>query len=118
MDEHGLAVSGQGYRGNVRLCSGEFMNNDSLSLEVTWSRTLQVWWSYAWRCVLLSMLLGIVLGAIGGFIVGILGRPQLGGIVGAVLGYLGWIPVSIVMLKVILKKKFKTFSIELVSSVV
>lgn len=85
------------------------------TIEVTWSHTLTVWWSYVWRCAVFSMLLGFVLGIIGGIVVGVMGKPEIGGMVGGILGYLGSIPVSIYILKTILNKKYKTFSIALVS---
>ena len=83
-------------------------------LEVTWERTLSIWWSYAWRCVLFSMLLGAFLGFCGGFIVGIAGRPDLGAAVGALLGWLGGIVMSFVVLRIVLRKSFTEFSIRLV----
>ena len=84
-------------------------------IEVTYSHTLRVWWSYVWRTVLFSAILGAVLGFIGGFIVGFMGRSDMGGLVGGVLGYLGSIPVSIWVFKKILNKKYKTFSVALVT---
>jgi ABC-type nitrate/sulfonate/bicarbonate transport system permease component len=84
-------------------------------IEVTWGTTLRVWWSYVWRSALFSMLLGFVLGLIGGIIVGIVGGThQTASNVGAILGYLGSIPVSIWVLKKILSKKYKEFSVALV----
>ena len=83
--------------------------------EVTWKRAMLVWWSYVWRCMIFSMVLGAILGAIGGVVIVIIGRPELAGVVGGVLGYLASIPVSIYVLKKILDKKYKTFSVALIS---
>lgn len=83
-------------------------------LEVTWTHTMTIWWSYAWRCLLFSMIVGAILGLIGGIIVGLAGRPDLGGQVGSVLGSIGSFPVSIFFLKKILNKKYKNFTIALV----
>jgi len=85
------------------------------TVEVTWSNTLTIWWSYIWRCILISMVVGFILGAIGGVVVGVMGKPDLGAMVGGILGYLGSIPVSIYVMKVILNKKYNKFSIALVS---
>jgi hypothetical protein len=84
-------------------------------VEVTWGTTLCVWWSYFWRVMLFSAILGAILGGIGGAIVGIVGKPELGGRVGGVLGYLGSFPVSVWVLKNILSKKYKKFSVALVN---
>jgi membrane glycosyltransferase len=67
-----------------------------------------------WRCALFTSLLGFVLGFIVGFVVTIIGRGDLSGTVGSVLGFLVSIPISIIVLKKILNKKFKDFSIVLV----
>jgi len=84
------------------------------TIEVTWNHTLSIWWSYIWRCMVFSMLVGLVLGVIGGVIVGVMGKPDMGGMVGGILGYVGSIPVSIYVMKTILNKKYKSFSIALV----
>lgn len=84
-------------------------------IEVTWGATLRVWWSYVWRTMLFSGILGCILGFIGGFVVGAMGKPELGGTVGGILGYIGSIPVSIWVLKKILNKKYKEFSVALIN---
>lgn len=84
-------------------------------VEVTWKATLVVWWSYVWRVMVFSSILGFILGFVGGFIVAMIGRPDLSGITGGILGYIGSIPISIWVLKKILNKKYKNFSVALVS---
>lgn len=79
------------------------------TLDVTWGRTATIWWGYLWRSLLWSTLLGAVLGGIGGVVFAIMGRKDLSGTVGSILGQLGSIPVSFVILRVILKKEFKEF---------
>jgi len=83
-------------------------------VEVTWGTTLRVWWSYVWRTTVFSAILGFILGIIGGIVVSIMGKPELAGKVGGILGYLGSIPVSIWVLKKILDRKYKDFSVALV----
>lgn len=83
-------------------------------LDVTLEHTLSIWWSYVWRCVVFSAVAGLLLGACGGFIVGSVGRPDLGAPVGALLGWLGSVIVSFVVFKIILCKTFPGFSIKLV----
>ncbi len=84
-------------------------------IEVTWGNTLRVWWSYFLRFSLFSGILGAVLGFIGGVVVGVMGKPELGGTVGAILGRLGTFPVSIWVFKKILNKQYKTFSVALIN---
>jgi len=85
-------------------------------IEVTWGATLRVWWSYCWRVTLFSMILGFILGFIGGFVMGIMGKPEMSGMVGGILGFLGTIPLSIWVLKKILGKKYKGFSVALIQN--
>ena len=70
------------------------MNSDS-AIDITWERVLTVWWAFFWRFAIYAMVLGFVLGFVGGAIVGLLGRPDLGAPVGAVLGWLGSVPISL-----------------------
>lgn len=86
------------------------------SLELTLERVLAIWWAFVWRATLLTVLVGAFLGLVGGVIVGASGHPELGGTVGALLGWMGGIPVSIFVLRAILLKRFSGFSIRLVSS--
>ncbi len=86
------------------------MNEAEINLE----RTLSIWWSFVWRAVLLSMVVGASLGGIGGFIVGASGNPQMGASVGALLGWLGSIPVSIWALKAALSKRHGGYRLALI----
>jgi hypothetical protein len=71
---------------------------------MTLEQVLPIWWSLVWRCVVFSMVVGAVLGFCGGFILGMNGHPELAAPVGALLGWLGSIPVSIWSLKAALEK--------------
>ncbi len=83
-------------------------------IELTLERTMPIWWAFAWRAFLISMLAGLVLGAIGGFIVGVAGSPQLGGAVGSLLGLFAAIPVSIWAMKSALSKTYGIYSVVLI----
>ena len=83
-------------------------------IELTLEKTMPIWWAFAWRAVLVSMLAGFVLGAIGGFIVGVAGSPQLGGAVGSLLGFFASIPVSIWALKAAMSKTYGNYAVVLV----
>ena len=84
-------------------------------LEVTWKRTLVIWWSIAWRGILFGAIAGAVVGAIVGFILGFLGRVDLASIGGGIAGYIVAIPISIWVLKIVLSKKFSEFSLQLIA---
>lgn len=86
-----------------------------INMSVDWDATLSIWWALAWRIVLGSALLGGVLGGIGGLILGIQGRGDLARPFGQLLGNLAQIPVSMVVLRYVLKKQFRDFSIRLVA---
>ncbi len=84
-------------------------------VEVTYGNTLRVWWSFMWRASLFSVILGVVLGFIGAFTIGPFVDPETGrNIIAPILGFLGSIWVSIWVLKGILSKKYKTFSVALI----
>jgi len=104
--------------GRIEMISLENTNPEmtwSDTLEVTWSRTMKIWWSYIWRCMLFTMIPSFVLGFIGAIIFVLMGRHELVGMFTSILGSLLSIPVSIIVLKIILQKEFKEFSIYLIS---
>lgn len=85
--------------------------------EVTLDQTVSIWWSMMWRATLMGMLVGAILGFIGGYIFMAVGRPELAGIIGALLGWLASIPVSIWALRAALSKKHGGYSVALVKSI-
>src|SRR5689334_16895675 len=89
---------------------------DGNILEMTWRRTLVVWWALLWRSALFSGVLGAVLGFVGGVVVALRGRPDLSATVGRILGQLASLPVSLIVLRRILRKDFKDFSVRLIAT--
>jgi hypothetical protein len=83
-------------------------------LEVTWNRVLLIWWSLAWRSVVFGAVAGAVIGALIGAIAGILGHADKARQLGAIGGQIVSIPISWMVLKIILQKRWKEFSIALV----
>jgi len=83
-------------------------------LDVTLERVLVIWWSLVWRTLVFGIVVGAVLGFCGGFLVGFAGHPELGTAVGLILGWLGSIPLSIVLLRIVLMKKYPEFSIRII----
>jgi hypothetical protein len=89
------------------------MGKSEFASDVTWERVLSIWWAFLWRAVIYSTLIGFVLGFVGGIVVAVLGRPDLGGPVGAVLGSIGAVPVSLIVISIVLKKRYGSFSVRL-----
>lgn len=83
-------------------------------LNVSWANTMPVWWSFYWRATVFGLLAGGLLGAVGGFVVAMIGRPDLAGTAGAVAGYAVGIPISMWCMKEVLGKTYKDFSVCLV----
>ncbi len=90
-----------------------------MALEVTWRRTVRVWWAYFWRNILFiicAMILSGVAGLIIGFIMGAMGASRdaitwtavpIGGIIGLAL--------SVIPMRLILGKDFGEFRLVLLS---
>ncbi len=85
------------------------------ALEVTWIRTLKIWWSYIWRCSVFTLFLSALFGFIGAILLSSMGKHELIATFTSILGTLLSIPVSMIVLKIILQKEFKEFSICLIS---
>lgn len=90
-----------------------------MELEVTWSRVVKIWWAFAWRnivAIAAGVIGGAILGMILGFIFLKLGVPAettktIVMILGVVLGLV----ISIIPIKMVLKKDFGEFKIVLKS---
>jgi len=90
-------------------------------VEVTWGTTLKVWWSFFWRCTVLSLILAAILLFFGGFMPGFMGVKKeliekLGGIALHIF-IIATILISIWAFKKILGKKYKEFSVALIKEV-
>lgn len=88
-----------------------------MELEVTWGRTIKVWWAYFWRsliaaffALLFSGLLGFVLGIVL-YAAGV--SPENGRIYGGILGGVVGLLFSIIPMKYILGKDFGEFKLVL-----
>ena len=86
------------------------METAKLNLKIASS----IWWSYFWRAGLVSFLLAVPLGVIGGLIIGNVGQTELVGVGTVTLGCLGSIPISIWALKSALSKQHGGCSLILV----
>ena len=69
-----------------------------------------------WRTMLFSLLFVVVIAFFSGIILSVIGKDELAGIVGVLLGYMISIPVSVLVFRHILEKRYKNFSIALISN--
>jgi len=90
-----------------------------MELEVTWSRAVQVWWSYLWRnliAIVISMIIGGVIGFIIGFIMGAMGfSVKVIQFVTMPIGFVIGLAISVVPMKMILGKDFGEFRLVLLA---
>ena len=91
------------------------MDGSVEKLEVTWQRVLTIWWSIAWRGFVFGVLSGVIVGAFWGLIAGLLGHADKAEKWGTLGGQIVSIPISMIVLKMVLEKKWKEFSIALIS---
>jgi hypothetical protein len=84
-------------------------------LDATWGRVLRIWWLFLWRSLIGAVLLGAIIGAVFGFIIGVLGlshqiiavgSPIIGAIVGSI-----W---AVLVMRMALRKHYSDFRIVLV----
>ncbi len=86
--------------------------NDSQD-SLTTARLMAIWWAFVWRCAVFGGIMGAVLGFVGGFLAASMGRGELSTSIGALMGYLASIPTSMVVLRHVLQKRFRTFEIRI-----
>jgi hypothetical protein len=88
-----------------------------MELEITWKRTVKVWWSYLWRnliaiicAIILSFIFGFIVAlTLGAFHVSVQAQQIIVAPIGAIIGLLS----SIVPIKMILGKDFGEFRLVL-----
>src|SRR5262245_3455450 len=102
----------------ARLAAGARLQLGEVSmqeLEVTWGRVISVWWLFAWRGLLGS----VVIGAAVGFVIGLAGFAagislqavnNISTVAGAAVGLL-W---AIVVVRMALKKSYREFRVALI----
>jgi hypothetical protein len=82
--------------------------------EISWTQATRIWWSIAWRTLLFSALAGAMVGGAAGAGLGATGHGDLAAPTGRVLGWLASVPVSIGVIRAVLRKDFADFSLRLV----
>ena len=91
-----------------------------VTCEITWGRTVRVWWAYFWRnilAIICATILGGIAGLIIGFTMGALGasRDAINWTVIPVSGLIG-LALSVIPMRLILGKSFGEFRLVLIST--
>lgn len=68
-------------------------------MQVQWRDVLPVWWSFFWRAAVFGALLGFLLGALVGVLLGMAGSAEKAPLYGALAGWVGAIPASMLAMK-------------------
>ncbi|MSQ47661.1 MAG: hypothetical protein EXR78_04600 [Deltaproteobacteria bacterium] len=88
-----------------------------MELEVTWGRTVTVWWTLFWRNVVAlvgGFIAGAILGGVLGLILGLVGAsPNTIRIVVSPIAFVLGLAISVVPMKLILGKDFGEFRLVL-----
>ncbi len=91
-----------------------------MELEVTWSRTILVWWSLTWRNIivaLFAMILGFIFGFMVGFILGAMGVPiEIIKLIVTPIGFIIGLALSIFPIKMVLNKNYGEFRLVLLQN--
>ena len=87
-------------------------------LELTWGRTLKMWWVILWRGVLLTVPAGFAAGATIGALLMILKLPITQNpaemrLAGGIAGYLASLPIFLVVFRMAIRKRYKDFKVVL-----
>lgn len=84
-------------------------------IEVTWTLALKIWWSYVWRSSLLIVIVAMIASFPVSMIMILSDVPkEISSLVSGILGMIAGLPAQIYVMKKILNKKYKTFSIALI----
>lgn len=89
-----------------------------MELEATWERATKIWWSYLWKyflAILGCFIIVTILMVIIGFLLALMGVGQaVITFVGTILGFLLFLPASLIPIKFLLNKNFGNFRLTLV----
>ena len=84
----------------------------SRTLEPTWDVCFKIWFAFFWRNTLLSLAVGSVAALFGGMLAKLGGGDV--GKMGVMFGMIAGIPMGLVVMRMILKKEYENFKIELI----
>jgi uncharacterized membrane protein YjjP (DUF1212 family) len=83
-------------------------------VELTWNRSMRVWWLFVWRSAVGGFVFAFVVGFIAGFLNFVLGKPLQTGVFGAILGFVTSMIWSTFVIRMALQKHYRDFRIRLV----
>lgn len=90
-----------------------------MELEITWGRTIRVWWAYWWRCLLVSLVAAFISGVLGIFVGAVaeaLGaQPEQAAWIGFPIGAAVGLAASVLPIKMVLGKHFGDFRLVLLA---
>ena len=72
--------------------------------DITWPKTMAVWWSFIWRSAVYGAIGGFILGAIAGGVAGATGHLDKARVAGMLAGYIAGLVGSVFALKQALQK--------------
>ncbi len=84
-----------------------------MEIEVTWNKTIRIWWAWVWRSILLSVAGGLIIGVLLGIISAVIGVKMP--LTSVILGFFVGLYAAFYMLKRVLNKDFGDFKIALIS---
>lgn len=87
-------------------------------VELTAQRLLSIWWLIVWRSAVGGALLGFVVGALAGIVVGVAGHAEMGKLAGAYAGLIVWPFWSLLIVHMALRKRYRDFRVVLLASTV
>jgi hypothetical protein len=77
--------------------------------ELTWNRSMRVWWLLAWRYMAGALVIAFIVGLVAGVVIGLFGIPVNSGIVGGILGFFCSLVWSAFVVRMALKKHYRDF---------
>ena len=85
------------------------------TVDPTWKQAIRVWWSFQWRVLLASIVLGLLIGGLVGMMLGIFGAsPTIVYVVSQTVRFAIYIFVTIYFVKDILDRDFGAFRVGVV----
>ena len=87
------------------------------TLQMTWIRSIKIWWYWLWRTMFASLIVGLVVGIVLGIFVGpFIYSPDTLKLIGNVTGAVVGLYFGVFVMKSLPEKRFSDFRVVLVRS--